>query len=122
MDKAIQEKLAQLLIENSVIKDKNFNFFSDTKQQEKLAQLFIQKGTTKDLADYNAMWQNALTNLECMEIVGSMTKDIAKIDKNFETLGDYIKALSQQKAKTEVKAVERKEADKGEQLKKEAQY
>jgi len=122
MDKAIQEKLAQLLIENSIIKDKNFNFLSDTKQQEKLAQLFIQRNITKDLADYNAMWQNALSDLECMEILGGMIKDTAKEDKDLGILGDYVKALSQQKAKTEVKKVEKKEADKGEQLKKEAQY
>ena len=119
MEKTIQEKLVQLLVEKSIVKDKNFSFFTDTKQQEKLEQLFIQKGITKDLADYNAMWQNALSKPECMEIIGSMIKDTTKEDKELAVLGDYILALSQKKSQVESK---KPEADKSEQLKKEAQH
>jgi len=119
MEKTIQEKIAQLLVEKSIIKDKNFIFFTDTKQQDKLEQLFIQKGITKDLADYNAMWQKALAEAECMEIIGSMIKDIAKEDKDLCVLGDYLKALSQ---KPQTSPNKKPETDKNEQLKKEAQY
>src|SRR3989338_860168 len=117
MDKSIQEKLSQLFVEGNIIKDKDFNFFSDFQQQEKLAQLFIQKGINKNRQDYDAMWRNAITNLEYMEILGNMIKDIAKEDKNFQFLGDYMKALSQ-KPREEVKKID----SKGEQFKKETQY
>jgi hypothetical protein len=119
MEKQIQEKLAQLLIDKGIVKDRNFGFFTDTKQQEKLSQLFIQKGITKDLADYNAMWQNALADNECMEMLGGMIKDTAKEDKDLVTFGDYVKALSQKRTQAETK---KPEADKSEQLKKEALY
>ena len=100
------EKLAQLLVEKSIVKDKNFNFFSDKAQQEKLARLFVEKGVVKDLKDYNEMWDNALSNIEYMEAIGKMIKDTVKGDKNLEMLGGYVKALSEANEKAEVKETE----------------